>query len=1087
MFSYTSSGNTAYLSYSSSSGIDASTSSSSNTHLYLLEKKTTSAGTQTTITFTGVKVGTTTCKIGDTLYTINVVDKAPDGAMTSNSLNLEYWITNYPVYDGTSTSTNHIKTITSSDDGAKSDEGIEISTIAPSPAYSFFDGTKTVYYWQAMRLDADNKQTDESGDDETADGTTLTHVRYYASAWQYKTADGVWHYFESDDQLVAYYLQKTEVTKEVTSFVKDWGYGTGSTTPDTSSSKGQVALTVAVVYPDGTVSPAEGEMYANSTTIFNYWSGRDIGIVAPVNNSEYTISKITVTDGTRDSNSSKNVWYTDDTITWNKTTNAAGSTWYDETEVWNESSGTTPMVNGKTSNITWSAKNTAKLVLIYLKPVEKETNLTVKYINLSANNAVFHQYQVAMKYATGEETPTFTEKLMSGDGTVIGKNTPWDSNDPKSSDYLPDEAYVINSSNVEQKFKKDITTIPEISGLYASGLYEYVKADITDEGKTLNLYYKLKPSTDKTYVVDFGLPIVIPFADFNVTSLDDSTKASFDEKTEELERTGNYGKGTIDMEKQTVTYSLFKMLDALTPIPVYFKDTKGNVLMRSVNVIPASNVYYEDSFVTTSNGVGKAAGATWTTDGDAQSANQTLSALGSEAVYGYDAAYDNSTKFSMGSAMKVTVESSMVSKWDDTNDAWPTATFTFKGTGFDIISLTNNTSGAIFVDVIPNFSEGDTKYLFVDNYYGYKYDAESSTWKVDTESADTLYQIPVMKVAGLTYGEYTVTIRVAYSKYFDDAERGNYSFWLDAIRVYDPMGTDIEDYTKDKEGYPQYIKLRDEVADEKATTDKDKLLFIDGADKADVALYANYGPNNEVYLANGQAISFKLPVNDNIVSVQIGAKSPNATDGKVAKCDLIEDDIATATEMYYDITTAAKNGLVTITNNGGAILSLTNIKITYKAKDTTELEALTDSDAEEAVAVVRALFAAPVDPEPTPEPEAFEPEHFECEWSKNVRKGGRAILTVKASTDVDYIVVGDVTYNKYITRTERIGWGRNAQRVTYREFIYMMPANESGASKILVSAGSNVLGVSEPVETTLSVKASSPIRDWIGGLFGRWF
>ena len=162
------------------------------------------------------------------------------------------------------------------------------------------------------------------------------------------------------------------------------------TTEDWSEGKGQVALTFAVVYPDGTVSPAEGSMYASSTTIFNYWDGRDIGIVAPKNNSDYNIAKITVTDGKRDSNSSANVWYTTDTITWNKKTNVAGEKWYDETEVWNKSSGTTPMVNGKTSNITWSAKNTAKLVLIYLEPIEKETNLNVQYIDLNANNHVFH-------------------------------------------------------------------------------------------------------------------------------------------------------------------------------------------------------------------------------------------------------------------------------------------------------------------------------------------------------------------------------------------------------------------------------------------------------------------------------------------------------------------------------------------------------------------------------------------------------------------------------------------------------------------------------------------------------------------------
>ena len=170
------------------------------------------------------------------------------------------------------------------------------------------------------------------------------------------------------------------------------------------------------------------------------------------------------------------------------------------------------------------------------------------------------------------------------------------------------------------------------------------------------------------------------------------------------------------------------------------------------------------------------------------------------------------------------------------------------------------------------------------------------------------------------------------------------------------------------------------------------------------------------------------------------------------------------------------------------------IKITYKNPgNTTELEHLTDSDAEAAVATVRALFAAPVDPEPT-EPEqpegpekTFEPERFETSWSSNVRKGGRAVLTVKASTDVDAIIVDGVTYTKYFTRTERVDRGWNAQRVTYREFVYMMTVNESGTLTVSVVAVSNEQGESNPYETTLTVKPSSPIRDWIGGLFGRWF
>ena len=60
----------------------------------------------------------------------------------------------------------------------------QITDIAPNEASSNFDGWRAVYYWQAMRLDSDNKQTNASGDDETADGTTLTHVRYHSGAWR---------------------------------------------------------------------------------------------------------------------------------------------------------------------------------------------------------------------------------------------------------------------------------------------------------------------------------------------------------------------------------------------------------------------------------------------------------------------------------------------------------------------------------------------------------------------------------------------------------------------------------------------------------------------------------------------------------------------------------------------------------------------------------------------------------------------------------------------------------------------------------------------------------------------------------------
>ena len=1037
-----------------------------------------------TITFTGKSAGDTSVTIDGVKYNIHVTEKAPDNALTDTSINLEYWITNNKVYDGSQTAANQYQTITTSTNGVITDEGVALADLAPNPANSFFDGTVTVYYWQAMRLDAAHKQTAASGVDQTAEGTTLTHIRYHGGAWQYKTADGVWHYFEAGDQLVAYYLQKTEVTKEIDTYVKDWGYGTDSTTPDTSSGNGQAALTIAVVYPDGTVSPTEGEMYSKSTTIFNYWDGRDIGIVAPVNNSNYSISKITVTDGTRKSNTSANVWYSSDTIEWNKTPNAAGKEWYDETEVWNKSSGTTPMVNGKRSDITWSAKNTAKLVLIYLEPIEKETNLNVQYIDLNANNNVFHSYQIVMTYNQGDPEPTFTDKLMLGN-TVIGRNGPWNGSKAGDENYLSDDAYVVNAAGTEQKFKKDITTIPGINGIYASGLYQYARADISKDGKTLRLYYDLNQAEGKTFVVDFGLPVQIPFSAFGITKVSGFT-VSFDEKDPNVtKRQGNYGNGEIDMVNRIVTYTLTKTLDAKVAVPIYVTDTQGKKLVQNVYIIPASNVYYEDSLAAFTSGTGAAQNAVWSTVGnddkvptEQTDVYQALEELGKHSnVYGHDGAYNSSSMLSMGTAHKVTVTAAMLEAYNGGNKdnfAWPTAQFTFKGTGFDIISLTDNTSGAIMVTVEGVTDTTYKKNFLVNNYYGYAYDKDKNEWvTVASGDSNAIYQIPVMKVNGIPYGEYKVTIGVLYNSLFDKTGNSAYSFWLDAVRIYDPMG-EYTGYTQDNEGYPQYIKLHDEVV-KKTATPNGNALFIDGAEKATVEQYTNLGPNNEVYLMKGQAITFKLTGTDvgKIASVQIGAKAPKGTVELKVNDSVVVEKLSTATEMYYDITTQATGGSsqVTITNTTGNILSLTNLKITFKEKPTGEitLAALNTQEQESAVSLVRALFTAPV--------ATFSPETFEADWGRAVRAGKRATLTVKTSADVESITVDGQAITSYTTRTQRTGWGWWSPKVTYHVFTYTItaPAQTTDYAVCAVNAEGTA---SEAVTATLTVKPTTWWNWW---------
>lgn len=624
-------------------GNGASTDAGSKWTLYEIVSE---ASGQTTLTFNGVAVGTTTAQVGNATYTVNVVGDAPSNAPAANTIYLEYWITNSKVYYQNDTNSAYYKAITTRTDGVTTETGVDVSTLAPEHAYSNFDGWKDVYYWQTMRLDADNKQTGESGDDETADGTTLTHIRYWNNAWQYQISDGTWNSFKRDDQLVAYYLQKTDVTKEITTYAKDWGYSTNtvdgttdSGTPNTSSGKGQVALTVAVVYPDGTVSPAESGMYSKSTTIFNYWEKRDIGIVAPINNSDYDISKITVTDGKRDRNTDQNVWYSNDSITWNKTTNDAGSKWYDEKTVWDETTnaGTTPMVNGKTSNITWSAKNTAKLVLIYLKPVQKETNLNVVYWDDSIGAQINKSdIQVVM---SGEDA-TYTNSLKNSSGVVIGDKKEWNSNDKSSSDYLPDNAYVTNSSGINQTFNKDITLLPNVDTKYQTGLYEYQKADISEGGKTLTLHYAVDNSkVQAKYVVDFGKPVNVPIGD--ILTGDAATKT-----IKNMTFKAEYGSATVTRgTDNSITFtptSIMKMPVIVTAKITFNDDSQ---VSPKIAFIPASNVMYEESFVKPEEG-----SSDWTTTGKAGTENQKKEVLGEEGIHGYDESYDTDSEFSNGSA-----------------------------------------------------------------------------------------------------------------------------------------------------------------------------------------------------------------------------------------------------------------------------------------------------------------------------------------------------------------------------------------------------------------------------------------------------
>lgn len=814
-----------------------------------------------------------------------VPSNGPANAMTSQSINLEYWITNNEVYK-TQSKQEHVQTITTETEGATTENGISISDIAPSSAYSFFDGTVTVYYWQTVCLDQAKKQTGDNGVDRTADGTTLTNIRYYDYAWQYKTLEGEWKYFLNTDQLVSYYLQKTEVTKEVETYSKDWGYSTTGTTPNTSSGNGQVALTVAVVYPNGIVAPEENSMYSNSTTVFNYWSGRDIGIVAPKNNSDYNISKITVTDGKRNYNPSDNVWYNNDTITWNTVEDEDQNTWYDETEVWNKSSGTTPMVNGKVSNIAWTKKNTAKLVLIYLETVQKKTNLNVKYVDDSDNSKTIAEYQIAMSYNQGDPKPSFltagtlhqTSQVHAGEFT------------------LDDDAYVVNSKGQNEKFNKNLVTLSKSQKIndikYLSGAYKYAKADISDDGKTLTLHYMLDQNNIKIgYVVDFGEKVNIPLTDLVDENVINNVKT--------IEKVS----GSVTVEGTTVTYVPEKVLTALDYAEVRINFSDDSSVKKKMVFMPATTVYYEETFV--NGGSGAATLGTQKTERPGRENNNN---------YGYDQSYANGNN----------------SVVDLSNGA---QSFAFKGTGVDIYAKTGAETGTMMIKVKEEGSSSYKKLVAVDT--------KMAKGTSDATGAQENLNGNNVPVATLDLGS-----RATYEVSLSRVKSGNAGYkpvYFDGFRVYNTLQDDGGTYAKDNEANPAYYELRNQVIAAVADNDQsvenivgktmdqvyasgnvNSAVVVDpsaGITSEELKDFVDNGPKNELYLSHGQSVVFSL----NQVA-QIGLKGVNGNASySVTGATINNENVnrVSTTDMFYRI--SAGNS-ITITNTGNTILSITKIK-----------------------------------------------------------------------------------------------------------------------------------------------------------------
>lgn len=555
-------------------------------------------------------------------------------------------------------------------------------------------------------------------------------------------------------------------------------------------------------------------------------------------------------------------------------------------------------------------------------------------------------------------------------------------------------------------------------------------------------------------VIDYGLPVSIPVVNNDlVSSVSGTLHGIYADKADAANASTPYvnSVSTATMGGSLrLTYGTASIVDAThieyTPTSMsmsgveefayevsYKSDTQDRYLTTSIQVIPATTVYYEDNFtgsdgVTFTNGVGGQ--AQWQVVGSATATVQDTDYVGEGGNYGHDSHYEQGMTYSLSSAHKITVtQEHFDAMIADDKLTWPTASFTFTGTGFDVVSLCNADSGIITVEVTNEEGNYVTSF-FVNTYY------EGTAVIVD----DNMYQIPVINCYDLPYGTYNVVITTPYVPILDSTNAdgdGSYDLYIDGVRIYNPAQGDetaTNAYIEDNEGYPVFNEMRDMLLNSVEYDPEDEgsaniefggAMFVDGkAETAFASDYADIGPNNEIYLAPGQGIAFALRTTGaKPTGIYFGMKSPNgeaiaAVEGNHTGASIRNTiNLNTTSDMYYEIpadalgewTEDAENntwtsGSLVITNvspvGSGKVIALTNLKTAFAEEGKYEIVLLSNlSSAVNAHEMIRSgmidLYGHEYDMD----------IHAARAANTTVTLGNPIVFTVVTSTDVDELVI----------------------------------------------------------------------------------
>ena len=676
-------------------------------------------------------------------------------------------------------------------------------------------------------------------------------------------------------------------------------------------------------------------------------------------------------------------------------------------------------------------------------------------------------------------------ELWAGDLTVLYDGTEHVVHDVKITQSGYADISVSNSEETTQTRLKDGNTIKNITAVKKETLPGKYTVSFVGNSQVVN--WRGTVLENYTIIYHPGSLTITYAPSAKVFTYDFGVQNSYSKLLNDVEKSAAEIK-VLDSSKTYVSYD--KSTNALlyTPQSVNSGETidlalvfaGGYQVKKSITFLPATNVLYEENFMTNRGGT--------TGEWKAEGTNNTATVVNDNenSVYGYADAYKDFATYSNGGALKATLDLKG-GKRAYTTDA---VEFSFSGTGFDIISECGTNTGLLLVALSKRGNP--FKVYIVDTYFCG--DNSIGGNPIITGPGILDYQVPVVRAMNLERADYSVRIlgyltntagaivgpasptpwdggetgaegstrgangidtnrilREAGLKEFIGCEvetsfmdensvlnggtgiaaknspnrtfgkRGEETaqtadVYLDAFRVYQPLADETK-YVKNEQRLkyaPVYDYVKNSANSIGSEILPNSMVYVeyDGdTGIANIAKYQDRGPQNEVYLTNGNYIGFALEGYTEGDTVMISAKAvagepilgyldTNALEGAEISSGM------KMTEMYYDVTAyvrpydstkyvlvlgnIAEAGTRTGTRS---ILSVSGIKL---AKD------ITPATSTQIAADIASLVTLAYQPVEEP---VFTPERFELHYSGRALAGWFTSISVKTSTDVDHVSV----------------------------------------------------------------------------------